>query len=209
MYEMRLLDRKTAKPFVEQYHYTHSMGKASIIFGLFRNDDLLGESLVGVITYGQVSSRDLAQSLFAEGSQQNTWEFLRMVVLDDVDYPRTKFIAQTIKHIKRVFPSIVCLVSFADQTEGHYGYVYQAANWLYCGTTGKKYHYIVEGKRVNKRVAFDRAKALGIKERDFVVREGWQKIEELPKFRYVYPLNRNIRLKQAAMPYPKGNNPKT
>lgn len=209
MFDIRVINRSTAKPFIEQYHYTKSVGKVSLAFGLFDTDNQVEhgidfvDKLVGVITYGQVSSRDLAQSLFEQGTQKNTWEFLRMAVLDDVVFPRTAFIAKTIKHIKRNFPQIKCLVSFADQTEGHFGYVYQAANWIYCGTTGKKYHYIVDGKRVNKRMAYDKAVQLGITEREFVTQNKWGKIEELPKFRYVYLLDRHIQLKLERLKYPK------
>ena len=209
MYEVRVINRITAKPFIEKHHYTKSIGKVSLAFGLFDSDIvvergmLVVPKLLGVITYGQVSSRDLASSIFEEGTQYNTWEFLRMAVLDEVDYPRTKFISQTIKHIKKFCPRIKALVSFADQTEGHFGYVYQAANWMYCGTTGEKYHYVVGGKRVNKRMAFDKAKADGISEADFVKREGWERVKELPKFRYVYILDKRVIPKLNCEPYPK------
>ena len=71
------INRETAKPFVEQHHYTHTLGKASLICGLF-----WGEYLLGVITFGQVSGRLLAQSIWEGGNQKNTFEFLRMCVLD-------------------------------------------------------------------------------------------------------------------------------
>lgn len=202
------ISRDTAKPFIEKVHYTHSIGKVSVAYGLFDNElfDKNGlfetSRLCGVITFGQVSSRDLAQSIYIGGDQSNTFEFLRMAVLDDCKYPRTKFISKAIKLLKKDFPQIKCLVSFADQTEGHFGYVYQASNWLYCGTTGKKYHFIVDGKRVNKRMAYDKAKLLGIKEAEFVKQNNWQKIIELPKFRYIYPLTK-VELKLKVMKYPK------
>jgi hypothetical protein len=204
------IDRNTAKPFIEKYHYTKSIGKVSLAFGLYNEEKMekIGlfdrAKLVGVITYGQVSSRDLAQSIFEGGTQYNCWEFLRMAVVDEEEYPRTQFISKTIKYIKANNPEIKCLVSFADQTEGHFGYVYQASNWLYCGTTGKKYHFIVDGKRVNKRMAYDKGKLEGLKEREFVDKYKWKKIIELPKFRYIYPLQ-EIKLKLKTLKYPKKN----
>ena len=206
---IKVISRRWAKPFVEKHHYTKSIGKVSLAFGLFNEDTLVKRGffeepkLTGVITYGQVSARDLAQSIFYGGNQYNCWEFLRMAVLDAEKYPRSKFISKTIKHIKRYHQEIKCLVSFADQTEGHFGYVYQASNWLYCGKTGKKYHYKHDGKRINKRVAFDRAKQMGLTEKQFVKEFGWQKITELPKFRYIYPLDKRIVLKLKVLDYPK------
>jgi len=208
-YEVKIISRTTAKPFIEKTHYTHSIGKVSVAYGLYNLDEhekigLFDEcKLEGVITYGQVSARDLAQSLFVGGNQDNTWEFLRMVVLDECKCPRTWFISKTIKDLKVKHPEIKCLVSFADQTEGHFGYVYQASNWLYLGTTGKKYHYLVAEKRVNKRMAFDKARQLGLTEAEYIKLNKWQKIVELPKFRYVILLNKKIKLKQEVLKYPK------
>ena len=191
------INRETAKPFVEQHHYTHTLGKASLICGLF-----WGEYLLGVITFGQVSGRLLAQSIWEGGNQKNTFEFLRMCVLDKCECPRTFFISQAIKILRQEHPEIKCLVSFADQTEGHTGIVYQAASWIYCGKTKKKYHYIKDGKRVNKRIPWDAAKRCGMKEKEYAKKHGYEKVEELPKLRYVFPL-RKIRLKQKALKYPK------
>ena len=128
-----------------------------------------------------------------------------MAVLDECECPRSRFISQTIKDLRQKHSEIKCLVSFADQTEGHFGYVYQASNWLYCGTTGKKYHFIVNGKRVNKRMAYDKAKLRGMNEKDYIKENGWQKVIELPKFRYIYLLEKNIGLKQKVLKYPKAN----
>ena len=41
-----------------------------------------------------------------------------------------------------------------------------------------------------------------MKEKEYVEKHGYEKVEELPKLRYVFPL-RKIRLKQEALKYPK------
>ena len=195
--DVRIIPREQAKPFVEKHHYTQSLGKASLITGMFQKD-----ILVGVITFGQVSGRLLAQSIWEGGNQSNTFEFLRMCVLDECITPRTFFISKSIKILRQQFPQIKCLVSFADQTEGHIGTVYQAASWLYCGQTGRKYHYIKDGQRVNKRVVWDLSKKEGLKEKECADKHGYKKIPELPKFRYVFPL-KPIKLKLKVLDYPK------
>ena len=197
-FEIQVVGRDAVKSLLEKHHYTHSVGKVTIAYGLFD-----GGTLVGAITYGQVSSRDLAQSIFEGGNQHNCFEFLRMVVLDDVTCSRSWFIARTIKLLRKSHPHIRMLVSFADQTEGHWGYVYQASNWLYTGTTNKKYHYLRGEKRVNKRVVWDAAQKISMPEKDFAAQNGYIKIEELPKFRYIYPLDKHAILKLISMSYPK------
>ena|SRR3990167_8600750 len=208
-FDIRKVSRNIAKPFIEKYHYTKSIGKVSVAYGLFDTNKtekigFLDEcKLVGIITYGQVSSRDLAQSIFEGGNQYNTLEFLRMAVLDDCNCPRSLFISKTVKMLRNYFPGIKCLVSFADQTEGHFGYVYQASNWIYCGVTSKKYHYLLNGKRINKRMVFDKAKSLKMTEKEYVEKFSYIKKPELPKFRYIYLLDKDIRLKLEILPYPK------
>jgi len=196
-YIIKTTDRQTAKPFVEQHHYTGSIGKTSLICGLYDNG-----VLSGIITFGQVSGRLLAQSIWEGGTQYNTFEFLRMCVLDDCKCPRTFFISKSISILRNTHPEIKCLVSFADQTEGHFGIVYQAASWLYCGKTKNKYHYIKDKKRVNKRVVWDAAKKHNTTEKEYAVIHNYEKIPELPKFRYIFPLKK-IKLKLEPQEYPK------
>lgn len=183
--------REVAKPFVIKNHYTEAFGKSSLTLGLYR----VGEpELLGVITFGQVSGRLVAQSIFEGGTQYNVFEFLRMCVLDDVDCPRTYFISRSISILRQKFPQIKCLVSYADQTEGHDGTVYKASSWKYVGKTAKKYHYIKDGKRYNKRIPWDLAKKEGITEKQCADKYGYIKVMEEPKLKYVKPL-RKVNLK--------------
>jgi len=193
-------DRNVAKPFVIKHHYSKAFGKASLILGLY---EVHNPTLLGVITFGQVSGRLLAQSIFEGGTQSNTFEFLRMCVLDDCKCPRTYFMSQAISILRQKFPQIKCLVSFADQTEGHIGTVYQAGSWLYVGKTNKKYHYIdMLGKRINKRIPWDKAKSIGISEKEYVTWMNWTKVTEEPKLRYIMPLKK-LPLKQSVLKYIK------
>lgn len=184
--------REVAKPFVIKHHYTEAFGKSSITLGLYK----VGEpELLGVITFGQCSGRLVAQSVFEGGNQKNVFEFLRMCVLDDVECPRTYFMSRSISILKQHFPQIKCLVTYADQTEGHDGTVYKANSWKRVGETKPKYHYITQdGKRLNKRIPWDAAKKCGMTEKEYVEKSWLIKVDELPKLKYVKPL-RNVKLK--------------
>lgn len=191
------IERSLAKPFVEKYHYIHSIGKTSLITGLFEDD-----VLVGVITFGQVSGRLLAQSIFDGGTQYNTFELLRMCVKDECKCPRSLFISKSISILRELFPQIKCIVSFADSTQGHIGIVYQAMSFIYTGKTTNKYHYVKNGVRYNKRIIWDNARKIGMKEIEFYKLNGYEKIIESPKLRYIFPL-RKIKLKLKRLPYIK------
>ncbi len=65
-----------------------------------------------------------------------TWELARLWIEDKV--PRngeTWFIAQSIRYIKKHFPTVEVLVSYADPSAGHAGTIYKAANWIADGRT--------------------------------------------------------------------------
>lgn len=59
-----------------------------------------------------------------------TWELSRMWVDDGL--PRnteTWFLSRAIRFVKRSRPDVVAIVSYADPSAGHVGYVYRAANF--------------------------------------------------------------------------------
>ncbi len=185
------IDRYIAKPFVIKHHYTQAFGKASIILGLYR----VGNStLQGVITFGQCSGRLVAQSIYEGATEKTVMEFLRMVVLDECECPRTYFMSKSISILKQKYPKIKALVTYADQTEGHTGTVYKANSWKYIGQTGKKYHYTLNGVRYNKRIPWDISRKEGITEKECADKYGYIKVPELPKLKFVKTL-RKVTLK--------------
>lgn len=65
-----------------------------------------------------------------------TWELARVYLLDEV--PRnaeTWLIAQSIRHIKKCFPYVKFLLSYADPSAGHSGTIYRAGGWKPDGKT--------------------------------------------------------------------------
>lgn len=144
MFRFEVVDVKTVRPFIEQYHYSKSINgcKVSRCYAIYDGTELVGAALFGPLSttawkkYGDVES--------------DVVELRRLVCLDEL--PRNTeswFIAQCIKHLKKTTAFRVC-VSYADPYHGHVGYVYQASNWTYVGRTspdvllktpdGKLYH---------------------------------------------------------------------
>ena len=113
-----------------------------------------------------------------------------MVILDGCECKATYFMSRSIKILRQKFPQVKLLVSYADQTEGHTGTVYKAGSWKYHGKTGKKYHYMKNGIRVNKRIPWDAAKKKGMTEGAYVKMFGYEKITEEPKLRFIKEIRR-------------------
>lgn len=206
-YVIRQISSKEGRQFVIKHHYTHAGGNCRIAFGLFDKNAISGmfeEKLVGVITYGVPSRQNIGEATFAGGNNSNCLEFSRMVVFDDCKCPRTYFIAKTISTLRREFPEVKCLITYADSTQGHFGYVYQAANWLYCGSCKPNFHFEdSDGRRIHKKATWVAAKKDGINRDIWCKNRGYTKVMEEAKHKYVYPIDRTILLKIRPLPYPK------
>jgi len=140
------LDYKTAMDIVVANHYLHRKAPTSIAFGLIRGnkgehpDHIHGE-IVGVVTYGVPASNAVRVGLFGAEEKGCVGELTRLWVDESVPKNGESFlIGNTIR--KTPFDAIV---SYADSSQGHIGYVYQATNWLYYGLTDKHVQWHVEG----------------------------------------------------------------
>lgn len=88
-----------------------------------------------------------------------TWELARLFLLDEMPHnSETWLIAQSIRWVKRHFPDIGALVSYADPAAGHTGTIYRASNWKHDGMTdaGRKtprcdYVDAATGKKYGRR----------------------------------------------------------
>lgn len=133
---------REAAELVVAYHYMHRRPPISFAFGLFDNVD----RICGVITFGIPSSRHMLVSACRD-DPGNVIELNRLWVSDDM--PRNTeswFIA----HALRLMPPRIVL-SYADTSVGHMGYIYRAANFHYAGWTDMerktaRFDYVVPGK---------------------------------------------------------------
>ena len=169
-----------------KYHYLHRRCAGRFSFGLY-----LKQELVGFIIYSQPASRTVWKGLFPEIEEVSLIELGRLWVRDDL--PRNTeswFISQTVRQVP-----IEVVVSYADTKQGHVGYVYQASNWYYYGTTMPKIEWVDDS---------------GFHERHS---KGKFPRERSKKHRYLY-LNCDRRrkkfylkhLKYKVLPYPKLGN---
>lgn len=116
---------RQATEVVVEHHYLHRRPPISAAFGLFDRG-----GLVGAVTFGVPASRHLQKSACPEDPQA-VIELNRLWVLDEM--PRNTeswFVSRALKQL----PARI-VVSYADTTYGHVGYVYRALGWNYAGWT--------------------------------------------------------------------------
>jgi len=110
---------------VIDHHYLHRRASIVYAFGLWQDDVVRG-----VVTFGIPAARHLQMSA-CPSNPDLVIELNRLWVHDDM--PRnseTWFLARALAAMP---PRIV--VSYADTTRGHMGFVYRAANFDYAGWT--------------------------------------------------------------------------
>lgn len=127
-YFIKEIPYKEAMELVVKNHYLHRKCPCSHAYGLFD----ASSQIKGVVVYGVSCSSTLLKGICGE-EMHNVYELNRLWVSDDV--PRngeSYLIGNTIKMLDKQI-----IVSFADTSKGHIGYVYQATNFIYCGLSAK------------------------------------------------------------------------
>jgi len=153
MYNVEQISYGETKPFILGIHYAGRMPSISYAFGLFEDSEL-----VGVVSFGSPASAPLCRGICGESEKSKIIELNRLVLLNNKKNEASFLVSRAIK----LLPKPKVIVSYADTAHGHSGYVYQACNFLFTGTSkprtdiapkdGKhpRHHLGDTSKRVNR-----------------------------------------------------------
>lgn len=124
------------RDFVELNHYSRSVNGVKIS-QCFRVT--IGADLVGAVIFGSLSTT--AWKRFAD-AEKKVLELRRLVLLDHVPKnSESKVIGFTLRRIRKLFPEVEKVVSYADPNHGHSGVIYRASNFAYLGLSGRDSGY--------------------------------------------------------------------
>lgn len=188
-------------------HYAKRLPQISHAFGLYKCS-----VLIGVCTFGLPGGACLSKGLFGGLYIDRILELNRLVINDNHKNAASFFVSRCIK----LLPSPVCIVSFADTSKGHNGYVYQASNFLYTGRSAKRTEWVIEGmEHLHSKSIADMAKKGDGRWEQLKEKYGERlgKRDRPSKHRYVYLKGNKAQrremlehLKYKPQPYPKGEN---
>lgn len=176
------LDYKTAKEFLDKYHY-QCAGRGGYAIGAY-----FGGVLVGVVVYCPPVRQEIAKRQGVAYSE--IWELSRLCI--NPDFQCKNFATWLIARSRRMFRAghegVKLLVSFADTTYGHNGTIYRADNWKLDGEVVSGYWY-VDAKRsiIHKKSVWNKAKRNGVTEREQAAADGLLKVKGRPKLRFIHP----------------------
>ena len=138
---VRSILKRRAIEVVVAEHYLRRRPPISFAFGLFDQD-----ALVGVVTFGVPASRHMVVGA-CPSNPELVLELNRLWV-DDIAPRNTEtwFLAKCLSLLP---PRII--LSYADTSVGHVGYIYRAANFNYSGWTDMerktpRFDYVAKGK---------------------------------------------------------------
>ena len=205
-YKASPIDSFQCKEWLLYKHYAKRVPSIEYSFGLYD-----GSKLVGVCTFGSpprvMNDAECIFTLY----RVKTLELNRLVVNDGLEKNALSFfISESIGYL----PKPSCVVSYADYTFGHNGYIYQATNWIYSGLNQiHERQVFLNGKEVHPRTAcamgFTSMNEWASKDPNVTLGEYTQKHRYFKflgnkkqvrkmKQQFVYPI----------LPYPKGDNTK-
>ncbi len=201
-YAIQPISYKEAMDIVVEKHYLHRKCPVSRAYGLV---DIATDEVVGVVTYGVSPSSTLLKGICGPEEAHNVYELNRLWVDDMVAKNGESYlVANSMKLLDREI-----IVSFADTSQGHVGYIYQAANFIYTGLSAK----FKDPKVVGKENMHHATYANGLTNAQVVEKFGAENVtfvERPRKHRYIYfncdkrrkkELLKKLRYK--TMPYPK------
>jgi hypothetical protein len=165
-------------------------------FGLFYQNEL-----VGIVTYGSPPSQALCRGIAGDEYKNIILELNRLVLKNNIKNEASFLVGNSFK----ILPKPLIIVSYADTSQNHNGYIYQATNFLYTGLSDKRTEW--RQKNSNKHSRHLTSTKRKENPDDFYL------IQRPRKHRYIYVLankkdKKNLlkKLKYPISDYPKFQN---
>tara|TARA_R110001592_G_scaffold147169_1_gene371638 strand:- start:202 stop:843 length:642 start_codon:yes stop_codon:yes gene_type:complete len=198
-YKVKRITYNDTKPFILDIHYAKRMPSISFAYGLFDQ-----EELVGVVTYGSPPSQSLCKGVAGIEHRKKVIELNRLVLKHNKKNEASFLVGGTIKMLPQ--PSI--LVSYADTSQNHTGYIYQATNFLYTGLSAKRREWREIGSNKHSKTICEQYTLE--ERRENIAR--FHQVDRPQKHRYIYIVaNKRDKkkllkeLKYPILDYPKKN----
>ena len=185
-YNVVEVPKQTVYGLVKRNHYLKRLPPISFSFGLYEENELKG-----VCTFGSPPSKDLCIGLCGKEYKDEILELNRLFLTENKKNLASFFVSKCLKMIPR--PKIV--VSYADTSANHHGYIYQAPNFIYTGLSAKRRDTIGVGH--GRTIKWDKENAIDRpRKHRYVYFIGNKKQKKERKNNLLYPI----------VDYPKGDN---
>jgi len=203
-FSIQVIPRKAAVEMIRAHHYSHTIvNNSTLHLGLFIRGRWLGTLQFGYLKNPRTMGRIVA------GTEVDEYLELNRMWLND-RAPRnseSRAISHAIRLIRVIRPKVKWIQSFADERCGRWGVVYQAANFLFCGSHLTRF-YELDGQTYHEQqMSVRKAKYLGPGTRARYLQDNKDRatLRTCQQFRYIYFIDRRAleHLRFKVQPYPK------
>jgi len=204
-YTVKSITNFDCRDWIINKHYAKRLPPIEYAMGLFSE-----VGLQGIVTYATPVSNPLRKLFFPDFS---IMELNRLVINEGLEKNSLSFlVSQSLKLI----PPPMVIVSYADTSQNHHGYIYQATNFIYTGLSAKRTDYKIKGmEHLHGHTIADISR--GQENRSQFLKDKFGSdfsLEDRPrKHRYFYFLGSKQQIKRMnellpykIEPYPKGDN---
>tara|TARA_Y100000361_G_C11135622_1_gene331725 strand:+ start:777 stop:1442 length:666 start_codon:yes stop_codon:yes gene_type:complete len=200
-YKVKSIKKELCKEWLLYKHYAKRIPTIIYSFGLFEKN-----VLVGVLTIGNSPSKDLTHNVLNGLFVKNVFELNRLCVNDGLE---KNVLSYFVSNVLKKLPKPLVLVSYADKSVGHNGYIYQATNWIYTGLSYKRKEWREIGTNKHSRTLCGQYSTKFMYDNP----HRFERVERAQKHRYIFFIGSKKQrkkmfknLKYKVLPYPKGQN---
>lgn len=197
--DVRVISHDDARRLCEAYHYSRKISTKSGLpsFGVWEDG-----KIKGAIVYGFGASPNLGTKLGL--GRKNVAELTRVAFTKhrcQVSQP----VAYTTRLIRKKYPFLGAIVSFADPMQDHHGGIYQAMGWVYTGKSPVNTTWLIDGIEFHERSVGAKYVSTNLEHVRRVSGKTVEIVRTPGKFRYILPLNDEVRalVEGMRLPYPK------
>lgn len=141
-YTVKSIPKEQTHEWLLKKHYAKRIPSITYSFGLYED-----KKLIGVCTYG-LPPQNNCLLLCGEEYKENAIELNRLIKNDGLEKNvQSWFVAQTFD----LLPKPMIVLSYSDPNNGHFGYTYQALNFLYTGLGGADKEYVFRNHQYSMR----------------------------------------------------------
>lgn len=181
-------------------HYAKRIPSISFAYGLYDQKNILQ----GICTIGKPPSPSLCDGICGKENSEYVFELNRLCVNEGL--PKNT-LSMFVGKVLNLLPKTI-IVSYADTSQNHHGYIYQATNWVYTGLSDKRSEWRKKNSNNHSKSLCDKYTTEFMRESD-----DFEMLERPRKHRYVYFVGSKKQkkywlkcLKYKICSYPKGEN---
>ena len=137
-YIVKSITTLDCKEWLLNKHYLKRMTSFTYSFGLYN-----GIELVGVCTFGNAIPMQMKKSICGDKYMHLVYELNRLITNDNLEKNAASFFVSS---CLKMLPKPLIIVSYADKSVGHNGYIYQATNFYYTGESHTQKDWKLKGK---------------------------------------------------------------